>query len=247
MKTSNKILLSFFALILLTITIILFVFRDNMNFEMAPDEGNFGKTEQQRNVSHFDKIKIESRFHVYYTQDTFQKVVVIADSNLIGLAVTEVNDGRLSLYSKKQLKRKQKIEVFVTTDSINDLQLNAGCSFKTQHKMKVYQLKCDGNAGSVLSIDGNFTNLKLAFNAGSVGNFSGSCKNLEIESNAGSVVNAGNLVAENGNVTSNAGSVTTINVAGDLSVFASAGSIVKYQGNPNVKNINISSGAQFTK
>ena len=123
----------------------------------------------------------------------------------------------------------------ITTDSINGVEANAGSTFKTMRKMKVHQFEGIGNAGAVFKIDGDFANLNLDFNAGSVGDFSGQCKNLGIRSNAGAVVNASNLVADKGNVSSNAGSVITINVTGELSVDATSGSVIKNLGNPQLK------------
>jgi hypothetical protein len=94
-------------------------------------------------------------------------------------------------------------------------------------------------------MNGDFTNLKLELSAGSVGDFSGNCKNLEINSSAGAMINAENMVTDNGKVNSSAGAVVNINVTKELSIEASAGSIVKCHGNPQIKDINISSGAQF--
>jgi len=246
MKTSNKILLSFFALIILSITIILFVVGNDVKFGTTSDE-KLGNAEQLRNLPHFNKIEIESRFNVHYTQDTFQEVVVKADSSLIDLATTEVSNDKLLLHSKKRLRNRQHIDVFVTTDSIIEVKSSAGGTFKTLRKMNVYQFDGSGSAGAVYKVEGNFTNLKLDFSAMCVGDFSGTCKNLVIEASAGSVLNADNLVADKGNVSASARSVSKINVTSELSVSASSGSVIKCLGNPQIKSINISSGAQFIK
>jgi hypothetical protein len=248
MKTSNILLLSLFGLILLSITTILVAFGSDMNTGMAADnETMTGKAEQVRNLAHFNKVEIGSRFNVQYTQDTFQRIVIKGDSSLMGLVLTEVTDGKLFIHSKRRLRNRQHIDIIMTTDSINEVKANAGSTFKTMRKMKAHQFDGTGNAGSVFQIDGDFTNLNVDFNAGCVGDFSGQCKNLGIRSNAGSVLNAGNLVADKGNVSSSSGSVITINVTGELSVDASSGSVIKCQGNPQLKGFNISSGAQFIK
>lgn len=248
MKTSNILLLSLFGLILLSITTILVAFSRDMNFAMEPDNvAMTGKAEQVRNLAHFNKLEIESRFNVQYTQDTFQRIVIKGDSSLMGLVLTEVTDGKLFIHSKRHLKSRQRIDIILTADSLIEVKASAGSTFKTTRKMKVHQFDGTGNAGSVFQIDGDFTNFNMDFNAGCVGDFSGQCKNLGIRTNAGCVLNAGNLTAVKGNVSSNAGSQVTINVTGELSVNASAGSVVKCQGNPQIKSVDISSGAQFIK
>jgi hypothetical protein len=248
MKTSNKILLSFFALVLLTITILLIVLNADKNFDSFPDTSyKSGKAEKQCDLAYFNKIEIENKFVVYYTQDTFQKIIVKADNKLIDRAMIEVQNGKLIIHSRKRLSFRQHIDVFVTNDSINEIVSSAGSAFKTINKIKVHQMDVSGEAGATFQMNGDFANLKLELSAGSVGDFSGNCKNLEINSSAGAVINAENMVTEIGKVNSSAGAVVNINITKELSIEASAGSIVKCQGNPQIKDIDISSGAQFLK
>jgi hypothetical protein len=247
MKTSNILLLSFLALILLSITIIIFAIGRDMNYTAPDNDHTTWEVEQVRNLPHFNKVKLKSNFKVYYIQDTFQKVLVKADSNLIGSVVTEVDNGKLLIRSKKHLKKLQNIEIFVTTDSINEIQIEAGGTFKTSNKIKVHQLDASGSAGAILRVDGTFVSLNLTCTAGCVSDFSGKCKNLKIESSAGSILNADSLVTETGIISSSSASIITVNVCSELSIDASSASIIKYLGNPQLKSFDISSGAQFIK
>ncbi len=246
MKTSNKILIGLFALILISIGVLLIALRHELNvFGVAENEYSGKSTEQQISMPKFTKIDVEGKFQLHYTQDTFQKIVIKADSNLIHLAVLEVTDGRLMIHSKKVLREYQRIDVFITNDSINELKSSAGTIFKTLNKMKVQHFHCEGSAGSVFKLEGDFKDLDIKFFAGCVADLSGSCHNLGMESSAGCVVKASNLVAIIGNISASAGSVISILVTGELNVHANAGSIVKYQGNPKLNNINVTSGAQL--
>jgi len=248
MKTSNKILLSFFGLILLTKTIILFGIGKNINGDdaLANDE-KVGNAEQQRNLPPFNKIDIENKFRVHYTQDTFQNVVVKADSNLVNLAITVVRDGQLFIHSTKRLRSRQYIDVYVTNDSLNEVKSNAGGLFKTLNKMKVFHFNGIGEAGAIFQMDGNYTNLSLNFTAGCVSDLSGNCQNIDIESNTGCVINASNLIVNKGRVSASTGAVSNLNITGELSLALSTGAVVKCQGNPQIKSISISTGAQFIK
>ncbi len=248
MKTSNKILLGFFALILLTITIIIITLGIDKNFVSGSDTDNkSGKAEKQCDLPHFNKIEIEGRLTVHYTQDTFQKVIVRADSNLIDRVMIEVHYDKLFIHNKKWSRSRQHIDVYVTNDSINEIESRAGSAFKTINKIKVYQMEISGEAGATFQMDGDLTNLKLGLSAGSLGDFSGNCKKLEIEASAGAVINADNMITDIGKVYSSTGAVININVTRELSLEASSGSIVKCHGNPQIKDIDISSGAQFLK
>jgi hypothetical protein len=245
MKTSDKILLTLFIGILLIITGSILIMNKKIKFfEIS---GNSVSVEQQRTLPVFNQIDVKGNIKVNYYQDTFQRVIVKTDSNLFNLVITDVSDGKLFLHIKKWIASKQPIEVDVTTDSINDVMLMAGSSFNIMHEIKVHQFDGKAEGGAKFDIEGNFVDLDLGLSAGSIGNFSGHCKNMIINCKAGSVFNADDLIAEKGNISSSAGSIININVTGELSVHASSGSIVKCKGNPQMKSVDISSGAQFIK
>jgi hypothetical protein len=247
MKTSNILLLSLLGFIILSITAILFIIgkdvkgSDFLTYEKA---GNY---EQKRTLPAFNKLDVDSKFNVQYTQDTFQNFMIKADSNLISSISAEVKEGKLYLHCSKNLRKRQQIDVFITNDSINEVGLNAGSIFKTSRSMKVNQFAASGKAGAIVDIDGTFNKLSVAAEAGCVSNLSGKCQFIEINSDAGGVINAANLNAANGKINSTTGAVTTLNVTGELSVEASTGAIIKCQGNPKVKDLNVSTGAQFIR
>lgn len=248
MKTSNKILLGALALILILITTSIIIFSRGLHWEgSGRSELSGKKVEEQREVPLFNKLKVEGNIHVYYTQGLAGKMLIKADSSLMADFRSEVNDSELHLYSKRRGRSRSKVEVFITADSINKVTANAGGIFKTVQAIKVNQFNSIGNAGGILNVNGEFFNLSMEMNAGAIGDFSGSCENIKVDSNAGAIVNAEKMIAKNGTVSSNAGAITNIFVTGELSVFASTGSIVKCQGNPTMKKVEVSTGAMFNR
>ncbi len=70
---------------------------------------------------------------------------------------------------------------------------------------------------------------------------------MELKTISGCIFNAHKLLVENCSITSKWGCKSEVNVSKELSVKASDGSIVKYSGNPNMKGIDITTGAKLTK
>lgn len=246
MKTSNKLLLGLFGLILLTITIVMvFVKSEFHKVGGTPHAGNGKQTEELRDVAKFNQIEVESMIKVNYTQDNLQRVIVKADSNLIRFVVSEVRNGKLFLYTREKLDLEEPIQVDVTTDSINAIKLTAGGIFGTTRKMHVTKLVGNALAGAIFDVEGEFNDLNVEMSAGCVANFKGKCKKLVVSCTAGSVFNADNLIAEFGTISASAGAVMNVNVTSEISVDANAGSIIKCSGKAHTKNINLSSGAQF--
>ena len=248
MKTSNIILLGLFLVILLSITTILFAIRkDIKSCNLSVPEKTGKQTEVQLKLTKFNKLDVEGKFRIHYTQDTLQNVEVKGDSNLIVLAKLSVQDGRLYIKSIKEFRRNNHVDIYLTNDSLNEIKSSQGAIFNTIAKIKSDQFKIEGSEGAVFNISGNFKDLNVNFSTGCVADLAGSCLNLALESNTGSVLNASNLIANNGNISSSTGSVLKINVKDELAVQASTGSVITYSGNPRIKNWNVSNGAVVNK
>jgi hypothetical protein len=243
MKTSNKILLVSFGVVLLSIAILAFtvgrVFRIPDHYEST------GNATEVMNAAPFTEIEVQGKFRIHYTQGTVKKVVIKTDSSLLKLVVSDISNGTLHLRTSEPITSRQHIDVEVSTDSITRASIHAGGIFQTEKKMKVHQFTGEGSAGAIYKVEGDFVNLTLEFSAGVVGDFSGKCDFLDVSSSAGTVLNSSDLVARNGNVSSSAGSVNNIYVTDKLDIHASAGSIVRCKGNPKTKNVDVSSGARF--
>ena len=87
--------------------------------------------------------------------------------------------------------------------------------------------------------------LKLDVSAGADVTLSGSLKKADINCSSGAWVNAGNLITDVADIEASSGGDVEIHVNEELSVSASSGSDVIYTGNPRMKQINISSGADL--
>jgi hypothetical protein len=247
MKTSNKILLGLLVLILLTITtVMVFIKAEFHKFSSTNYRGNGKQYSTTLNLAKFNQIEVEDLIKVNYTQDTFQSVIIRADSNLLKSIVAEDKNGKLRLYLRDKIELDDPILVDITTDSINAVKLSTGGCFSTTHKMMVSNFHGEGTAGAVFSMDGDFNDIDMDMNNGCVVNFSGKCKNLNLAGSSGSVLTASNMIAANCSIKAYAGAIMNVNVTDEISVDASAGSIVNCNGKAKTKNMNISSGAQFS-
>jgi hypothetical protein len=246
MKTSNKLLLGLLAVILLATTIVMIVTRVQIGKSMTSTHRNpVGQMSEQRQVGQFNQIEIEGKIKVSYTPGTSPKITVSDDSSMVKLVVSEVKEGKLYLYTREEFDRDEPILVNVVTDSINDLKLSKGGVFETMQPMKVAKLNAEASQGAVFAIEGDFNSLIFDINSGCVVNLKGKSRSLEVNSSAGCVFNAGDMPVDIGSFSASAGAIMNVNVTGEVSVNANAGSIIKCSGNPKTKNINVNSGAQF--
>jgi len=250
MKTSNKLLLIAMLVIAVLIISALVFIRVSFDNEAIEKKSCFWKRvvgdgniiEKTFDVKNFDKLNIIGGFEVSLTQDTFYSVTIITDSNVMDLVDVEIKNDEL-IVKRKKGARKTVFKADIVFKNLNTIKMTAGVILKTTSAIKVDDLSVYGNAGTVLSIDGIFDKMVLDVNAGAVVNLSGKANILKINSNAGCLIDAVNMETTNCDIESNAGCKIDVFVTDKLSVDANAGSSISYLGNPEIRNINLSSGS----
>jgi hypothetical protein len=244
MKTSNIILLSFLLLIIAGITASVFIVNSKINKNIIFGDGNI--TKEIRNVDDFKNLNVTGNFTIYFTQDAVQSVRLEADNNIIEHLVIKTEDETLIIKSNSMVKSSN-LDVYISSASLKNITLTGGSQFKTQANLVMEEMKINANGGVSLDIQGDFSILDLFLNAGSTADIKGNCNDFYIQANAGSRLKAKEFNAQNASISATAGSNLEVNATSTLSVEASAGSSVYYYGNPELRNINTSSGANLQK
>lgn len=246
MKTSSKILLGLFLCILLSITVFAIYVVSNLSKRSGEQMSN-KLISEERQLSHFYQIETTDGISVVFTQDTVQKVVVVADSLLLKDVVTEVKDGKLILRRNGNDNFEMNVIVKLNVDSLTLLDISAGSSFKLANTLSGYALETKVSSGGYVEGAFDFTSLKFDLSSGSNGDVKGKTIKLEAEVSSGSNFKASSLNSVSALVKASSGGNMDINVTGDISVDASSGGNISYTGSPNLKSINISSGGNFNK
>ena len=243
MKTTNKILLAVYVVILLVILSGVIVLKIKINKGVTVTTNQI---EQKREISKFTSVEAKNRFAIFYTPDTIATLRIKADSGFMGLIKTEVKDGKLILDLTKNLENQNKIEIYITSDSLNEVSLSEDCDFTNKKQMNVSSFKLGCNIRSTLNINGNFKYMKLFMHLQSKGTIKGNCRDFEFEG-LGTNLEADEFVVKNCNINVKYGGQSNINVTDELTVMAGSGSMITYAGNPVMKGVDISGNAQLTK
>lgn len=245
MNTTNKILTGVLIIILLSIAVFILI----LKFHPLGNglQGNNIPVTQIRELSSFDKIEVETGIRVLYSQDSIRLIKVKTDSNLINLVKTEVIDSKLKIYLKHAISSRGIIEVSIANGKLNDLKLKSGSEFSTLNSITSDFLNIAGISGTKMDIKGNFGKVNATLAAGSELTIKGSCRDFTFKGIAGSVLNAGDFVVINCSLDANSGCIAKVYVKGEFNVSADAGSVIKYKGNPQLKNFDLGGGAEFIK
>ena len=244
MKKSNLLLLIALGLTLITITVGMISLRTVMFASVERGDGNMVET--PRNISEFEKISINGRYKVYYTQDNTHQLVLHADANLHEYILTTVRNNELVIKSSKPFRSSSDVRIELSSPFITHVDASASAGFFTRSSITLPLLHITSNAGSEIDIEGIFESLFATQNAGSNIVLRGQTSLLNLVSNAGGRIDARQMQAESATVEANAGASALVN-AKEIDASASAGGSVRYLGDPIFKSMRTSAGGSISQ
>lgn len=213
--------------------------------------GNSDKTEI-RDVSSFNGIKVSTGIDLYITMGTVEEVKIVAEDDIIDDLITEVKDGTLRIYMKQSNNwfnwnsGNQTRKAYVTVKELQKIDASSGSDVQSENTLKGEELDVSASSGSDVTLDIYYKSFSLDTSSGSDAKISGKTKNFKAEASSGSDIKAQELVSSICRVNVSSGSDASVNVTDELYAKASSGADVMYYGNPQVKDIDESSGGDVS-
>lgn len=200
---------------------------------------------KQTKVSDFNQIAVSGSLDVTYTQQSGKpKVEIYTSDNIVDLLDIYVKNGKLNLGFKKNVKVSyNKLEIRVTSEDLNAVNVAGSGDFKFTNGLKTDQLKM--NVAGSGDITASNIQCSQEFTANVAGSGDIECKQLKAADMDISVAGSGDLKIENALVTSANASVAgsgTVKISGnaDKANYSVAGSGDLYANDFKVQNISAS-------
>jgi hypothetical protein len=232
-------------------TLFIVILTSLIGLQVSAVNGKSDKTET-RQVSNFKGIKVSTGIDLYITMGTTEEVKIVADDDLIDNIITEVKDGTLRIYTKQSNwfnwnSGNQTRKAYVTVKEIELIEASSGSDVKSENTLKGEDLNVRTSSGSDVEIDVYYKNVWVDASSGSDAKLTGKVKTLNANASSGSDIKAQDLVSSVCKVNVSSGSDATVNVTDELYANASSGADVMYYGNPQVKDIDESSGGDVSQ
>ncbi|WP_297089083.1 head GIN domain-containing protein [uncultured Draconibacterium sp.] len=208
--------------------------------------GNSDET-QNRRVEGFKAIKVSTGIDLYLTMGDAEAVKVVADDDIIDDLITEIKNGTLHIYMKRNnwfnwgSGNKTK-KAYVTVKELEELRASSGSDVKSQNMLKGERLEVSCSSGSDVELEVFYKNISVDTSSGSDSKLRGKVKTLHVDASSGSDIKAADLEAVICYADASSGSDITVNVSSEIYASASSGSDINYYGKPEVRDINESSG-----
>jgi hypothetical protein len=233
-------------------TLFIFTIITLTSLSLMAANGNTDKTET-RQVSNFNGIKVSTGIDLYIKMGTTEEVKIVAEDDIIDDLITEVKDGTLRIYMKQANNwfnwnsGNQTRKAYVTVKELKSIDASSGSDVISENTLTGEDLKVNASSGSDVAIDIYYKNVWVDTSSGSDAKLSGKVKTINADASSGSDIVAKNLECKICKVSVSSGSDATVNVADELYANASSGGDIGYYGNPQVKDINESSGGDVSQ
>lgn len=204
--------------------------------------GNGNVIKEERSVNNFESISVSTGIELLINQDSFEKVIVEADENIMKILRTEVKGGKLKIFMEEGVLHAKKMKVYVTLKTLKSLECTSGSETKSDGKVNAENLTIHASSGSGVNMQISCNQLKVESSSGSNLWVSGTAQSVNADSSSGSSINASELVAEMGEASSSSGASLKINVTKAIKAHCSSGAQINVSGNPTSRVTDSSSG-----
>lgn len=205
-------------------------------------EGNNNVVIQKRELIDFTKVKVSNGIELIIQQDDSISLVVEADENLHENIITEVIDGTLKIWSKKNIWRATSKKVHLTLNTLEALTASSGSSVVSKNTIKAEDFEVSSSSGANLNMKLETNRLVSSSSSGSNTKIIGETITHKANASSGSSLNAFGLKAKDVNARVSSGASIRVYVTKSINASASSGGSIRYQGNPSQVSKETSSG-----
>ncbi len=197
-------------------------------------------------ISYFKEIHVNDIFEIYLIQSSECKITAKGGSNLLPKLEFKVDENKkltISNNNKARWSRNyDKIELYISVDTLNFLRLNEPCKVITQNSLTTANFNI-WSIADYAEFDINLEGVNFYFvNSGTSGgilNLNGQVSNFSFWARASFKVNAKNLIADYVTVKNESIGDCSVHVNKDLNVEILLDGKVYYKGNPeNIEYVN---------
>jgi len=198
-----------------------------------PVKGSGKVITEERTVSLFHSVTFSSMGHLIIKEGPAGKIVITADDNIMPSIQTEVQKSILVININKIVTEATKIEIIITMQNINDLNVNGSGKIDVQKKIvqDSIKMKVSGSGNILADIDTKFVNAAIV-GSGSI-DLSGKTVKLEVDLGGSGLLNTLTLTSDEANISIGGTAVCKVLVNNTLNINLTGGT-VQYKGTPKI-------------
>jgi Putative auto-transporter adhesin, head GIN domain len=236
MKTLRKL-----STVLFTIVILL------ASCNVIGERGNGNVVRQERKVSDFNAIEVSGAFDVFLSLGSTQSVIVEADENLQPIIRAEVHNSTLKIENKEPIRDSKSLKVYITVTDLKKIELSGAVDLQSQNKLTLSELSIEISGATDANLDIAVQKLEVSSSGGSKLKFSGMANKVNMDVSGAVDIHAFDLLAEIASLSISGAGDAEINVTKELYAEISGAGTVRYKGDPQKVDSNVSGAGSIKK
>ena len=153
-------------------------------------EGNKNVISIKRDINEdFTKVKVSTGIELIIDQGSEISLTVEADENLHDIIITEVEDGKLKIYTEKNIWKSASKKVYLTVNTLEELKAYSGSNVITTNVLKAADLYINYSSGARVTLELTAVNLTSSTSSGASANINVKANSVVSSSSSGSNMN----------------------------------------------------------
>jgi hypothetical protein len=210
-------------------------------------QGSGNVTKENRSLSGFTNINVDSGMEVTVTHGETFEVIVEADDNVQSHIMTTVENGTLYISSDANTFTDVTKHISVKMPRVEGIEVGSGATLESGNTLRGTNIKITANGGSSITLDLEADNISTEANSGSSVTLKGIALVFTPTAGEGSSITAKSLTANDVTAAASSGSSVEVQAAVSLNADASGGSSIEYHGEPTKVVVNKDSGGDVSK
>ncbi len=235
-----RIFLSLSTIIFLSLTSCVFEFVDSIS-------GNDNVKTETRDVPEFNSVSASAGLKVIITFGEPVSVIVEADENLHDVIHTEVKSGTLKIYTDRNIRHAKAKNILVTVPSLDEIEVSSAAFIKCENLLKADQLRISASSAGEVILETKAQDVRLDASSSGGIEIRGEAEELEIDVSSAGSIDSDRLKTGYCRVSASSAGSAAVWVTEELIADASSGARIRYQGEPESKKTNSSSGGSITE
>ena len=209
--------------------------------------GNGKVVKQSREVSSFSGLKVATGIDAVITQGDRESLQIEADENLMDYIKTDVSDGKLKIYTDKNIRNAKAKKVTITYKRLNSIDISSAGDVDGNNTLVTDELDIEMSSAGDLTLSVEADRLEITISSGGDAKLSGKVNALEADLSSAGDLNAYDLEAKAGDISVSSAGSASVFITEEASFQCSSAGSINYKGEPRIKNVSTSSAGSVNK
>jgi hypothetical protein len=202
---------------------------------------------ESHKMGDFKQIDISGGFKVNLKQDSSLNVSITADDNLMKYILTSDDDGRLHIYTKKNLCGSGELVINIGVKNLEKIKSSGAIDLSSDGKIVTKDLSFELNGASKVNMELDAANVTTEGSGSAEIKLKGQATSHKIQLAGSGKIYALDFVVGSYDIETTGASHCEINVLHDLNVNTTGASDIQYRGNPSNVNSHKTGASTLTK